>query len=143
MDYVPYRVNAAFFRAELKRLPDYKVNRTIAQLSNEFFDTRKPLFKYANNSIIIHPDWIFYFKTNYKIVRGWISWEWLHYMQKCNPSIPAISNKLFPLSQRESLNSQTKYWKTVLEHQNLTCIYSEKALAIENLLPSQYRIRHK
>jgi len=138
MDYVPYRVNAAFFRAELKRLPDYKVNSTIVQLSNEYFDIRKPLFKYANNSIIIHPDWISYFKTNYKIVKGWISWEWLHYMQKCNPSVPAISNKLFAPSQRESLNSQTKYWKLILKHQNLICIYSQKPLAIENLSLDHY-----
>jgi len=138
MDYVPYRINATFFRAELKKLSDYKVNRTIVKLSDEYFDTRKPLFKYANNSIIIHPDWISYFKTNYKIVRGWISWEWLHYMQKCNPSVPAISNKLFAPIKRDSLKSQTDYWKLILRHQNLNCIYSQKAITIENLSLDHY-----
>jgi hypothetical protein len=28
-------------------------------------------------------------------VRGWAAWEWLTYMQKRNPSTPAIASKLF------------------------------------------------
>ena len=86
----------------------------------------------------MHPEWINYFKVNYRIIRGWISWEWLQYMQKCNPSVPAISNKLFAPAQRDSLKNQTTYWKTILEHQELFCIYSNKSLSLNNLSLDHY-----
>ena len=72
MDYVPFRINTAFFREELRRLVDYKVNPTVIELSKLHFDTRKPLLKYSddNLSVIVHPEWIDYFKKNYKIIRG-------------------------------------------------------------------------
>jgi HNH endonuclease len=142
MKYVPFRINTAFFRSELRnlRLPDYLVNRTVIKLSNENFEIQKPLLKYGegNRSIFIHPQWASYFKTNYAIVKGWVSWEWLQYMQRCNPSIPAISNKLFPLQQRESLKSQTNYWKVVVTHSQLNCIYSKQKLEIDNLSLDHY-----
>ena len=140
MDYVPFRINTAFFRQELRRMLDYKVNPTVIELSRLHFDTRKPLLKYGddNRSVIVHPEWINYFKVNYRIIRGWISWEWLQYMQKCNPSVPAISNKLFAPAQRDSLKNQTTYWKTILEHQELFCIYSNKSLSLDNLSLDHY-----
>lgn len=140
MDYVPFRINTAFFRGELRGLVDSKVNATVIQLSNQYLETRKPLLKYSDDclSVIVHPEWIDYFKINYSIIRGWISWEWLKYMQKCNPSTPAISNKLFAPIQRDSLKNQTEYWKKVLEHQNLTCIYSNQTLTTDNLSLDHY-----
>lgn len=140
MDYVPFRINTAFFRQELRRMIDYKVNPTVIELSRLHFNTRKPLLKYGddNRSVIVHPEWINYFKVNYRIIRGWISWEWLQYMQKCNPSVPAISNKLFAPAQRDSLKNQTTYWKTILEHQELFCIYSNKSLSLDNLSLDHY-----
>jgi HNH endonuclease len=134
--FVPFRINTAFFRAELKNLPDYQVNRTVVRLANSNFETRKPLLKYGedNRSVFLHPEWADYFKSNYSIIRGWVSWEWLQYMQRCNPSIPAISNKLFPPQQRDSLKSQTDYWRLVLRNQSLKCIYSNKFILIEENL---------
>lgn len=138
--YVPFRINSVFFRSELRKLPDHQVNRTVVQLSNENFEVRKPLLRYGegNSSVFIHPEWGAYFKANYAIVRGWISWEWLQYMQQCNPSIPAISNKLFPPQQRDSLKSQTDYWKKVLKHTQLHCIYSGQSLESNNLSLDHY-----
>jgi len=140
MDYVPFRINTAFFRPELRKIPDYLVNRTVVKLANENFETRKPLLKYgdSNLSVLIHPEWSVYFKSNYTIVRGWISWEWLKYMQRCNPSVPAISNKLFAPQHRESLKSQTDYWKVVLAHSQLSCIYSKQKLEEDNLSLDHY-----
>jgi len=140
LKYVPFRINTSFFRQELRKLPDYLVNKTVIQLSNENFQTRKPLLGYTQNSlaVIVHPEWSEYFKINYAIIRGWVSWEWLEYMQRCNPSVPAISNKLFPPQHRESLSSQTLYWKSVLTHLQLHCIYSGELLLIDNLSLDHY-----
>jgi hypothetical protein len=132
--YVPYRLIRPFFSQETRGLKDYDVNPKIINLANNQFDAIKPLYCFnAENQkdcsgIIIHPDWMRYLKQNYTIVRGWASWEWLNYMQERNPSIPNVVNKLFIPQQRDSLNKQTQYWKIILEHQEVACIYSQVKL---------------
>ena len=132
--YVPYRLIRPFFVQETRGLKDYNVNATIINLANSQFYTQKPLYCFNAdnqkdcNAINLHPDWIKYLEQNYTIVRGWASWEWLNYMQQINPSIPNVVNKLFIPQQRDSLNKQTQYWKTILEHQNIKCIYSQVQL---------------
>ncbi|MDB9338750.1 MULTISPECIES: HNH endonuclease domain-containing protein [Cyanophyceae] len=132
--YVPYRLIRPFFTQDTRGLKDYDVNQAIINLSNNQFDTQKPLycFKAENNkdcnAIVLHPEWIQYLKENYIIVRGWASWEWLNYMQQRNPSIPNVVNKLYMPQQRDSLANQTKYWKIILEHQDIECIYSQVKL---------------
>lgn len=62
------------------------------------------------------------------MVRGWASWEWLNYTQQRNPTVPNVVNKLFMPQQRDSLAQQTKYWKIILDNQDVECIYSEVKL---------------
>ncbi len=59
-------------------------------------------------------------------------------MQRCNPSTPAIANKLFPPQNRESLTNETKYWKLILEHSEINCIYSNAILKKESLSLDHY-----
>ena len=98
------------------------------------FDDEKPLYCFNAekqkdcSAIILHQDWIKYLEKNYVIVRGWVSWEWLKYMQLRNPNIPNVVNKLFMPEKRDSLSKQINYWKTILTHQGIKCIYSEVQL---------------
>ncbi len=132
--YVPYRLIRPFFAQESRGLKDHDVNPTIINLANNLFDTKKPLYCFNAedqkncNAITLHPDWIQYLEDNYTIVKGWVSWEWLHYMQQRNPSTPNVVNKLFMPQERDSLTEQKKYWKTVLEYQDIECIYSKVLL---------------
>lgn len=132
--YVPYRLIRPFFTQDTRGLKDYDVNPAIINLANNQFYTQKPLYCFNAdnqkdcNAIIIHPDWVEYLEKNYTIVRGWVSWEWLNYMQQRNPSIPNVVKKLFMPQQRDSLIKQTQYWKTILEHHEIECIYSQVKL---------------
>lgn len=138
--YVPFRLIRPFFKRELQGLQDPVVNQRIEFLSREHFETRKPLFCFDQNcqAIIVHPEWASYIKTNYPIVRAWVSWEWLEYMQRCNPNVPAVANKLFPPQHREPLTAQTSYWKLVLQHTNVQCIYSKETLKPDNISLDHY-----
>lgn len=144
--YVSYRFIRPFFAQETRKLKDYDVNQTIINLANNQFDSKKPLYCFNAEdqrnctAIILHPDWIQYLEENYTIVRGWASWEWLNYMQQRNPSTPNVVNKLFMPQERDSLNNQTKYWKTILEHREIECIYSKikldkKEISLDHYLP--------
>ncbi|MEA5517171.1 HNH endonuclease domain-containing protein [Nodularia sp. UHCC 0506] len=142
--YVPYRLIRPFFTQDTRGLKDYDVNPAIINLSNNQFDTQKPLYCFNAdnqkdcNAIIIHPDWVEYLEKNYTIVRGWVSWEWLNYMQQRNPSIPNVVKKLFMPQQRDSLANQTKYWTTILEHQDIKCIYSQVQLNKDEISLDHY-----
>jgi hypothetical protein len=142
--YVSYRLIRPFFTQETRGLKDYYVNPAIINLAKNQFDIKKPLYCFNAedqqdcNAIILHPDWVEYLEENYTIVRGWVSWEWLNYMQQQNPSIPNVVNKLFMPQQRDSLANQTKYWKTILEDQDIKCIYSQVQLNKDEISLDHY-----
>lgn len=138
--YVPFRLIRPFFK-ELSGLKDQKVNSEVKNAAERFFESRKPLYKFNQDStaILIHPEWVSYIQVNYRIIRGWISWHWLQYMQKKNPNTPAIANKLFPPRERESLQKQTSYWRTVIENcEGLRCIYSNQILDPDDISLDHY-----
>jgi hypothetical protein len=58
-------------------------------------------------------------------------------MQQRNPNTPAIANKLFMPSKRDSLSKQAKYWKAVMQNQRLHCIYCQRPLD-----PNQFSLDH-
>lgn len=144
--YVPFRLIRPFFAQETRGLKDYDVNSTIIDLAKTQFNSQKPLYCFNAenlrdcNAIILQQDWIEYIAENYYIVRGWVSWEWLNYMQSKNINIPNIVNKLFIPQQRNCLSKQTQYWKLVLNHQQLKCIYSQveldkNSISLDHYLP--------
>jgi hypothetical protein len=138
--YVPFRLIRPFFK-ELRGLKDQQVNDQVRQMADQVFETRKPLYKFNQNAtaIIIHPEWASYIQTNYRIIRGWVSWGWLQYMQRNNPNTPALVNKLFPPQERESLQNQILYWKTIIEnYTGLECVYSGQKINLADLSLDHY-----
>ncbi|HEY9801557.1 MAG TPA: HNH endonuclease domain-containing protein [Leptolyngbyaceae cyanobacterium] len=132
---VPFRLLRPFLLENLRKFDvDYEVVLKTPEITNQYFDDYKPLYRFNSNSykdsssIILHPEWIKYLKENYAIIRGWASWKWLNYMQDRNPSTPNVVNKLFMPPGREPLKEQNKYWKTVLKYQDIECIYSKVCL---------------
>lgn len=145
--YVPFRLIIPFLETELAGISRGKGNRVdvaMPAIADRYFEDKKPLYRFDSTiqkdcrSVIVHPDWASYLESHYVVVRGWLSWEWMHYMQKRNPSTPAIANKLFVPSKRDSLGKQTDYWKMILRSQQLHCIYSQQLLDPERLSLDHY-----
>lgn len=143
MRYVPYLLIRPFLDTKLNRESKQTPERQIPRLSRENFEICKPLYCFDSDlyvdckSIIPHPKWVSYIKTNYSIVRAGVSWEWLKYMQSRNPSVPAIANKLFPPQERGDLSMQRSYWIVVLRHSDIKCIYSKIKLN-----PTKFSLDH-
>ncbi len=140
--WVPYRLLRTFLREETRGLKDSEVNDTIFQVAEETFHYGKPLYCFIGKrrDILMHPDWLEYLKVNFSIVHSWASWEWLQYVQSRNPSVPAVSRKLFPPAQRGALKAQSDYWRLVLQRKPVHCIYSNErlkseAFALDHYLP--------
>ncbi|HBB35585.1 MAG TPA: hypothetical protein DDZ80_02160 [Cyanobacteria bacterium UBA8803] len=150
--YVPFLLIRPFFEQELKSAKTGRYKRSnpgddeqeIINLAEGLFNVKKPLYRfdaslYKNcTSINLHPEWVSYIENNYLIVRAWVCWEWLKYMQQRNPNVPAVANKLFPPQERGSLNSQKSYWKLILKQTDLQCIYSKKTLPSQGFSLDHY-----
>jgi hypothetical protein len=150
MRWVPYRLIRPFFPETRGIAKDGEVNLRIAEMSVEYFVSRKPPYKFdeKRTSICLHPDWCEYFRKNISIVRAWVLWHWLMYMQKCNPNVPAIASKLIAQPERETLKNQTKFWAKVLETEPLSCIYTgqilnNKAMSLDHYVPWSFVVHNQ
>lgn len=145
--YVPYRLIRPFFAAQTSRLKDHAVNGRVAELASEYFSDARPLYRFADGGrlIVIHPRWCDYLKYNFPVVKGWARWKWFQYMQRVNPSVPSLGLKLFPPPERASLRKQTQYWRLVISHSTVFCIYSGQPLrldqfALDHFLPWSFMV---
>ncbi len=145
--YVPFRLIIPFLEQELEGVNRGKGNEldvAMPAIAEKHFESKKPLYRFDSNkynecqSIIIHQEWSSYIEKHYALVRGWASWEWLKYMQQRNLSVPGIVNKIFVPQQRGSLSNQTKYWKLILQHQSINCIYSGQPLSSDKIALDHY-----
>lgn len=100
--YVPFRLILPFFKEELQGVDiNHAVDTEIPKLAVAKFDEIKPLYCFDRPSkskferLIFHPEWVNYIEVNYGILLNWVSWEWLQYMQDCNPSVEVTHRKLF------------------------------------------------
>ncbi|WP_255447834.1 HNH endonuclease domain-containing protein [Picosynechococcus sp. PCC 11901] len=141
LKYVPFRLIRPFFTAETKGLKDTEVNQAVLDLANNP-ENQNPLYSFDADLVkdckgLMFSQWAEYIEENFAVVKGWASWEWLQYMQSRNPTTPNIMNKLFMPQQRGSLSKQTRFWKSVFEHQSIKCIYSGQVLD-----PNQISLDH-
>jgi len=134
MRFVPYRFLRPWFASELSGLPDHKVNSRIIRLATQSFrDTQKPsLYRFINEeekAIEIPKPWFDYLTVHNKILKDFCLWNLLNYLQKNNPNVPNISEKLFA-PQARNLNTARTFWRIVLEDfPDASCIYSGAPIA--------------
>lgn len=140
---VPYRLQAPFvdgFGGEGWRVS--------AKVLAEKINREKHLIYYylkidgLNSQIKIREEWAEYIEHNYQILCGWIRYNLITYLQRRNPSVPGIVNKLEPPVERQ-LEKVKKYWKLLIEINPVHEIYSGellsvKALSIDHFVPWSY-----
>lgn len=129
---VPYRlqapflnVNGAFWNCGTKELAK-KINQQ-SHLIYYFIDGVG-----LNTRIKIEPGWMEYLSKNREILRGWIQYNMIIYLQKRNPSVPGISDKLVPPVERK-LEKVKKFWKALAEIHPIHEIYGDNIITVSNI----------
>lgn len=130
---VPYRLQAPFMQLLRGKEWDISEKKLIEKINLE----KRLIYYFAELSgistrIYIQPEWCSYFNENQKIIKGWIQYNLITYLQRRNPSVPGISNKLDP-PQTRKLNLVTHYWKTIIELSPIRDIYGNELLTKDNL----------
>lgn len=140
---VPYRLQAPFFtgfksdswNCGTRELAE-RINRQERLMYYFVFDSG------LKTCIHIVPEWMEYLKENQEIIRGWIQYNMILYLQRRNPSVPGISDKLYPPQERK-LEKVKKYWKMLAEVADIHEIYGELQLtpsdiSIDHFVPWSY-----
>lgn len=103
----------------------------IYSLSQKLVDN--PIYSIFEDYIIISSDWSEYLRFHEKILKDYCYWNLSLFLQKRNPSIPGIQNKLIKPAKRNSLSSlRNNYWSIYLAKKNVRCIFTDKSLNPEN-----------
>ena len=92
--------------------------------------------------IIIYDDWANYININQEIIKGWLEYNMILYIQKRNPNVPGIADKLYPPQERK-LEKVKKYWKLIIGMEPVREIYgnqilTEKDISIDHFVPLSY-----
>lgn len=95
-----------------------------------------------NSTIIITSLWMDYLQNNLGILLGWTDYNLILYLQRRNPTVPGIANKIYPPQERQ-LTAVTSYWKYMITAGSVRDIYSEEILttrdiSIDHFIPWSY-----
>lgn len=107
---------------------------------SQLFDTIS-LYALHAQHIELNPAWIDYLLANAGVLKSFCYWKLSLYLQKHNPNVPDIPNKLVKPAKRNSLNEQRKFWNIILDEiGSVDCIYTNKKLntgnfAVEHFIP--------
>ena len=140
---VPYRLQAPF-------LPDLKGKSwdvPAADLAQRINQEKRLIYYFTainglSTKIIIQDKWAEYIRKNYEILLGWIEYNMIRYLQRRNPSVPGIADKLSPPVERK-LDKIKKYWKLILSLEPVHEIYddqllTEKDISVDHFVPWSY-----
>ena len=142
VDFVPYRLLTPFFGDALTGLGAGAKQRKIIRLAGEQFVSRRPPFyRFSKDGTCIemHADWMAYMSSNLEILQGWALWHWCNYLQRRNPHVPAIPQKLAKPEARD-LSKQRQFWRWIIGKRagEIRCIYSGEVLRAENFAVDHY-----
>lgn len=130
LDWVPYRFIRPFFAQETRGLPDQQVNARIVELANQ---TRRAPYVFLADAIELTDDWATYLQQHQAILRGFTNWHLVRFLQKNNPNVIGLTEKLDKPTERD-LKLAARFWKGYLaKNPDLRCIYSGQSITTANL----------
>lgn len=140
---VPYRIQAPFMDKVRGKEWDVSESALILKINQErrlmyYFEALNGMQTFIRFS----PEWFTYIQKNQEIIRGWLQYNIIIYLQKRNPSVPGIADKLYPPKERK-LEKVKKYWKLLLAIYPICEIYgnvqlSEDNISIDHFVPWSY-----
>ncbi|MBD5137624.1 MAG: HNH endonuclease [Lachnospiraceae bacterium] len=130
---VPYRLQSPFMPELKSKDFEGRIEERIARINHYnqiiyLFGSYEGL----NTTIHVQKDWALYLQKNMDIIKGWLQYKLIIYLQKRNPSVPGISDKLYPPQERK-LEKVREYWRLIMELRPIREIYGHTELTAENI----------
>ena len=130
---VPFRIQAPFIEGDRAAVFRCSTNKR-AELINL---QKRAMYYYTGISglqrkIQLVPEWAEYIIENQEILRGWVEYNLIIYLQRRNPSVPGISDKLSPPQERR-LEKVKRYWRTIADSMDVHEIYKDTEMTNNNI----------
>ena len=139
---VPYRLQAPFLDLKTN---DWNVGKK--QLIDRINAYYRLIYKFdqldgLNTRIHFDEKWSEYIVRNQVIIKGWLKYNLVEYLQRRNPNVPGVIDKLYPPQERK-LEDIQKYWKLIMTVSPVVEIYgngelNEKDISIDHFVPWSY-----
>ena len=136
--YVPYHFLTPFLEGLIEKEPKYS---RIAEVTNQCFNThpQQVIYRIINESIELNPKWVEYLRKHLYILEGFTKWHLVQFLQKNNPNVAAVSEKLAKSVAERDFKQAKPFWKKYLvSHPELTCIYSGQSITVKNISLDHY-----
>lgn len=140
--FVPYCLLSPFFPPST-RIADYQGKAAVALInsSNDAIYSISP-YKGLETVINVKDEWTEYLRRDYTLLRSWVDYNLINYLQRRNPSVPGIPLKLSPPEKR-NLYDISKYWKEIMTIEPVREIYlsttlSKDDISIDHFVPFSY-----
>jgi hypothetical protein len=138
--WVKFRFLSPFFEDFIKGLPDQEVNNIILKMSNSS-DGLVP-YSIEEKGIMLNEKWAKYFQKHQSILRGFINWHLVRFLQKNNPNVIGLTEKLEKPIARDLKLAKT-YWSKFLMTSPFNCIYSDQEIhgsnfSLDHFIPWSY-----
>lgn len=133
--WVPFRFVRPFIEAETKGILDQNVNAVITRVCDELFESQphRIMYRFVDDSIELNSIWVEYLQKHQGILRGFIFWHLVKFVQKNNPNVIGLSEKLQKPTEHD-LKLANRFWKGyIAENPDVTCIYSGQPITFQNL----------
>lgn len=141
---VPYRLQSPFL-CSMKGREGWKGSPQI--LADRINQHQRLIYYFnkidgMNSEIEIEKEWFEYITTNQVIIKGWIHYNMIEYLQRRNPNVPGIINKLDAPQMRNLVKVQN-FWKLILQVEDVREIYGDLLmtsddLSIDHFVPWSY-----
>lgn len=141
---VPYRLNAPL----LHETGSVEWNN-LQHMREVFRENEQTIYildegKGLDRKLFIRDKWFAYFRLNQVILEGWTEAEMIHYLQRRNPIVPGLSEKLSAPEDRDLVKAK-KFWLAVIGEYDICNIYSPdkedmkgQRLSIDHFIPWSY-----
>jgi len=139
--WVKYRFLRPFLNHELSGLKDTLVNNKIKELVNTKYQTDVP-YTFESGGIKLNDKWVDYLRRNNNILKGFIFWNIVRFLNKHNPNVIGLPEKLFKPATRD-LKIAKAFWGDYLKENPTDCIYSrvhvpDSNFSLDHYIPWSY-----
>lgn len=149
--WVPYRFQRPLLSEEIGSIKDSKVNEAVVEYAARSFaqGDKKAMYSFTKDGTIhIQSTWLKYLQKNRSILKGFVYWELSKFVQKNNPNVSGIAEKLSKPTKR-NLRDANLFWSKYLDlNQQAVCIYSDQIirkdnLSIDHFIPWRYVVHDR
>ena len=130
---VPYCLQSHFLQGTTIEHLSSKREEKIRELNRQ----QRLLYYYGpyrqyDTKIMITDEWFLYLSKNLEILEGWVQYNLIKYLQRRNPTIPGIPNKIAPPKKRD-LTEAKAFWRAVITKIEIEDCYTGHVLNEEGI----------